>query len=139
MLDKASSVPSMDSFYQTMSFDGTLVRSAFYMTNTGSNTSLPSIRYVVFHTPGPAWQSGVDFREQPSVQEHVAHYLQLYEQGTLELGGPFLVQDSGGMMVTVKGITYEEIESFAAADPAVQSGLLNFEIRPWYTVMERVS
>jgi len=94
-------------------------------------------RYVVLHTPGPAWLSGVDFRQQPGVQEHVAHYLQLYEQDKLELGGPFLLPDSGGMMVTTKGVTLDEIEVFAAADPAVQSGLLRFEIRPWYTAMER--
>jgi uncharacterized protein YciI len=67
----------------------------------------------------------------------VLHYRQLFEQGKLELGGPFLTPDSGGMMVTTKGVTQEDIESFAAADPAVQSGLLRFEIRPWYTAMER--
>jgi uncharacterized protein YciI len=100
------------------------------------NTDLDK-RYVVFHSPGPLWQSGVDFREQPGVQEHVAHYRQLYEDGKLELGGPFLVPDSGGMMVTTKNVPYDELETFVAADPAVQSGLLRFEIRPWYTAMER--
>jgi len=101
-----------------------------------NQTQLPE-RFVVFHTPGPSWLTGVEFRQQPHVQDHVLHYHQLYEQGKLELGGPFLTPDSGGMMVTTKVITREEIESFAAADPAVQSGLLRFEIRPWYTAMER--
>lgn len=109
------------------------------MTETRSNSDIPSIRYIVIHTPGPAWQYGVDFREQPGVEDHVAHYLQLFEGGKLELGGPFLVQDSGGMMVTIKGVTYEDIDSFAAADPAVQVGLLLYEIRPWYTAMERTA
>jgi len=40
------------------------------------------------------------------------------------------------MMVTTKGILQEEIEAFAAADPAIQSGLLIYEIRPWMTAME---
>jgi hypothetical protein len=40
------------------------------------------------------------------------------------------------MMVTAKGEDLGELESFAAADPAVLSGLLQFEIRPWYTAME---
>ena len=87
-----------------------------------SNPQPPSIRYVVFHMPGPKWQYGVDFREQEGVREHVAHYLKLHEQGKLELGGPFLLRD--------------ELESFAAADPAVLSGLLLYEIRPWFTAME---
>ena len=94
------------------------------------------VRYVVFHTPGPIWKSGIDFREQEGVGEHVQHYLKLHEQGKLEFGGPFLLQDMGGMMVATKDVSQEELESFAAADPAVKAGLLNYEIRPWLTAME---
>jgi hypothetical protein len=74
------------------------------------------IRYVVVHRPGPAWLPGVDFREQPGVGAHVAHYRQLYERGQLELGGPFLDPDGGGMMVTTAGV---------------------FEVRPWFVAMRR--
>lgn len=99
----------------------------------------PSVRYVVFHTPGPEWKGGVDFREQEGVHEHVAHYSALHEQGGLELGGPFLIENGGGMMVTAAGVERETIEAFAAADPAVQSGLLDFEIRPWYVAMAQAT
>lgn len=101
-----------------------------------SDSTLRPFRYVVFHRPGHQWQYGVDFREQEGVSEHVQHYLKLHEQGKLELGGPFLLQDVGGMMVTTKDVSQEEIESFAASDPAVQSGLLVYEIHPWLTAME---
>lgn len=94
------------------------------------------IRYVVLHKPGPKWKYGIDFREQPGVGEHIQHYLKFHEQGKLELGGPFLIPDQGGMMVATKDVSQEELEAFAAADPAVQSGLLVYEIRPWMTVME---
>jgi uncharacterized protein YciI len=94
------------------------------------------IRFVVIHKPGPKWQYGVDFRQQEGVGEHVQHYLKLHEQGKLELGGPFLIPDMGGMMVATKDVTREEIEAFAAADPAVKSGLLIYEVRPWMTAME---
>ena len=94
------------------------------------------IRYVVFHTPGPTWKHGIDFREQDGVGEHVQHYLKLHEQGKLELGGPFLLQDAGGMMVATRDVSQEELETFAAADPAVKAGLLRYEVRPWYTAME---
>lgn len=97
----------------------------------------PRMRFVVFHTPGENWQPGVSFREQPGVREHVMHYGQLYEQGKLEMGGPFLVQDVGGMMVTTTDVSHDEIDAFAAADPAVHSGLLRYEIRPWLTAMVR--
>lgn len=78
----------------------------------------------VFHRPGPKWQPGIDFREQEGVGEHVRHYLKLYEQGKLEPGGPFLLQDGGGMMFATKEVSQAELEAFAAADPAVQFGLL---------------
>jgi uncharacterized protein YciI len=101
-----------------------------------SDSTSRSVRYVVFHTPGPAWKHGVDFREQDGVGEHVQHYLKLHEQGKLELGGPFLLQDAGGMMVATRDVSQEELESFAAADPAVKAGLLHYEVRPWLTAME---
>jgi len=95
------------------------------------------IRYVVIHKPGPKWQYGVDYRQQEGVNEHVSHYFKFHEQGKLELGGPFLLPNMGGMMVTTKEVTQEEIESFAASDPAVKSGLLIYEVRPWMTAMEK--
>jgi uncharacterized protein YciI len=101
-----------------------------------SNPVSRPVRYVVFHGPGPKWEPGIDFREQEGVGEHVQHYLKLHMQGKLELGGPFLLPDTGGMMVATKDVSREELEAFAAADPAVQSGLLEFEIRPWLTAME---
>jgi len=101
-----------------------------------SDPAFRRVRHVIFHRPGPKWKPGIDFREQEGVEEHVRHYLKLHEQGKLELGGPFLLQDAGGMMVTTKNVSREELEDFAAADPAIQSGLLSFEIRPWLTAME---
>lgn len=97
------------------------------------------IRYVVRHLPGPAWQRGVDFREQPGVQEHVEHFARWHAEGKLELGGPFLVPDSGGMMVTTKGIGFDEFDAYVLDDPAVKSGLLEAEITPWFTAMESAS
>jgi len=94
------------------------------------------IRYVVFHRPGPKWQYGVAFREQDGVGQHVQYYLKFHEQGKLELGGPFLSQDAGGMMVATKDVSQDELEAFAAFDPAVKSGLLVYEVRPWLTAME---
>jgi uncharacterized protein YciI len=101
-----------------------------------SNPNPRPIRYVVFHRPSPKWKTGVDFREQEGVREHVGHYLKLHEQGKLELGGPFLLQDAGGMMVATKDVSQEELDAFAADDPAVKAGLLIYEIRPWLTAME---
>lgn len=97
----------------------------------------PQTHLVVLHAPGPGWQPGVDFREQPGVSEHVAHYGQLMERGRLEMGGPFLSADSGGMMVATPDVGFDELDAFASHDPAVESGLLTYEIRAWYVPMRR--
>lgn len=104
-----------------------------------SNPTASRIRYIVIHQPGPQWQYGLDFREQEGVGQHVQHYLKLHEQGKLELGGPFLLQDAGGMMVATRDVSQAELEAFAASDPAVQAGLLTYEVRPWLTAMEHES
>jgi len=97
----------------------------------------PDVRYVVIHRPGPAWRKGVDPREQPGIGAHVAHYRKLQAEGRLELGGPFLDAQGGGMMVPAAGQSETEVRAFAAADPAVAAGLLEFEVRPWYVAMKR--
>ena len=99
----------------------------------------PDVRFVVFHRPGPQWRAGVDFRQQAGVTEHVQHYRAWLEEGRLEMGGPFLAIDAGGMMVPGAGLGEEEIRQFAAADPAVQNGLLEFEVRPWFVAMTKTS
>lgn len=98
----------------------------------------PKIVFAVIHKPGPQWKPGVDFREQIGVRDHIAHYRTWYEEGKLSLGGPYL-DNSGGMMVTIPGLSREEVDRFAAADPSVKSGLITFEVRPWMIAMEKKS
>ena len=92
---------------------------------------MKDVRFVVFHTPGPKWLAGKTLFDQPGVMEHVGHYRKLLEAGKLALGGPHLDAGGGGMMVPAAGITEAEISAFAAEDPAVTSGVLRFEVRPW--------
>lgn len=94
-----------------------------------------NLKHVVFHSPGPNWQHGVDFREQPGVMDHVQHYAQLLQQGKLYHGGPFTDLDSGGMMIAAEAVSRDELEAFAAADPAVKAGLLTFQVKTWYIAM----
>ena len=92
---------------------------------------MKDVRFVVFHLSGPNWQAGKTLLEQPGVMAHVGHYRQWLEAGKLALGGPHLDERGGGMMIPAAGLSQTEIETFAAADPAVQSGLLRYEVRPW--------
>lgn len=95
------------------------------------------IRFVVLHSPGPRWQKGKGMFEQEGLQDHVAHYRQLLEAGKLELGGPHVDEASGGMMIPAAGVAEDEIRAFALADPAVKSGLLKAEVRPWLIGMRK--
>jgi len=96
---------------------------------------MPDSHSVIFHRPGPAWQPGVPFFQQPGVHEHVAHYRQLLGTDKLVMGGPFLDAHAGGMMIAASGVDAAELSGFAAADPAVASGLLVYEVRPWLVGM----
>ena len=95
------------------------------------------VRFVVVHLPGPKWAPGVPVFEQDGVQAHVDHFRTLFAQGKLALGGPFFSPGAVGMMIPEPGVTREEMEAFAAADPAVTSGLLAFEIREWLVGMRK--
>lgn len=95
------------------------------------------VHFVVMHSPGPNWQPGIDPRDQVGMEHHVAHYAGLLADGRLEMGGPFLGQDQGGMMVAAAGTNLEELDEFARDDPAVLAGLLRYEIRSWYVPMRR--
>ncbi len=91
----------------------------------------PLPQLVVFHDPGPRWRRGIAGFEQEGLQAHVDHYRELLRSGKLALGGPFLDDDGGGMMVATADVDAAELAAFAAADPAVVSGLLTYRIRPW--------
>jgi uncharacterized protein YciI len=97
----------------------------------------PENRYVVLHKPGPNWKHELPFFAQPGLQGHVDHYRKLLHAGKLSMGGPFMDEASGGMVITELGIAEAEVRQFAAEDPTVQSGLLTFEVRPWFPAMHR--
>ncbi len=63
--------------------------------------------------------------------DHIGHYKKLLDTGKLAWGGPHLDETGGGMMIPMAGVTESEMATFAAEDPAVKSGLLTFEVRPW--------
>lgn len=94
-------------------------------------------RYVVIHRPGPNWKAGVPAMEQPGLQAHADHFRALLEAGKLSMGGPFLDDASGGLMIPEAEVSETEIGKFASDDPAVQSGLLVFEIRRWLPALQK--
>lgn len=99
------------------------------MTNAATG---PQQFFVLHHTPGPGWQADTGFREQPRIVEHVRYMGGFMGTGQLALGGPFL-DNSGGMMI-LRAASLDEAQQIADADPCVTSGLLNVAVREWRVV-----
>ena len=99
------------------------------MTNPATG---PQQFFVLLHTPGPKWQADVGFRDQPKIVEHVRYMGGFMGTGQLALGGPFL-DNSGGMMI-LRAASSDEAQQIADADPCVKSGLLNVAVREWRVV-----
>ena len=94
-------------------------------------------QFVAFHVPGPNWRKGVPLNAQPGVREHIEHYRKLFQAGKLAMGGPFLDDAGGGMMIAASGVDRDEFVAFVAADPAVVNGLMTFQVRPWAVGMKQ--
>jgi len=95
------------------------------------------VRFVVVHHPGPKWLADVPLFQQDGLQAHIDHYRTMFADGKLALGGPFLDPGAVGMMIPEPGVTREEMEAYAAADPSVHAGLLTFEVREWLVGMKK--
>ena len=71
------------------------------------------------------------------MQQHAEHWHRWLEAGKLALGGPFVDEAGGGMMIAAAGVTREAIDAYARADPAVESRLLLFNLHPWILAIGR--
>ncbi len=95
----------------------------------------PALSMVVFHSQGSNWPEGGLDMSDPRVQAHAAHFGKELEAGRLEIGGPF-PGHGVGMMVFKSGVEMEHVQSVAETDPAVEAGIIEFEIRSWARVFE---
>ena len=68
--------------------------------------------------------------------DHLAYLQSLMDAGKVVMGGPFLDETAGGMLVLEDSVTPDEAVQIADADPAVVSGLIRYEMRPWYVTLE---
>jgi len=86
--------------------------------------------YMVFLKDG-MHQSADTVQTNQVLKKHMANILKLYKERKLVLAGPFTDEGElkGILIFDVK--TREEAEKIINADPAVISGDLLFEIRPW--------
>ncbi len=58
--------------------------------------------------------------------------------GHLMLGGPFLSQEYGSLMVCRPAVPGKVVQDIVANDPAVLNGILKYEIIPWYLALNDI-
>jgi uncharacterized protein YciI len=73
--------------------------------------------FVIQWAPGAAWAAGKTVREQAYWDEHAEFMDQLFENGTVILGGPF--SDGTGSLVIVEAEEMSEVATLIANDPFV--------------------
>jgi uncharacterized protein YciI len=95
--------------------------------------------FVSFQTPGPNWVHGVAYNAQPAFMAHVAYMDTLQEQGLTILSGPFMEKAGGlhgvlqdGGMTIFKAADLDEAIAISRADPTVQSGMLNVDVKMFW-------
>lgn len=65
-------------------------------------------------------------------QGHMQNITKLSNEEKLVCAGPFGDEKGGGILI-LNVTTFEEAETLVKNDPAVISGRLTYEIRPWWT------
>jgi uncharacterized protein YciI len=85
---------------------------------------------------GPAWQSGISLRDQPTLDGHRAYIVSLVLDGTLESAGPFCRLDDEPDdlvgLVVFRTADADEARRLLGADPALSAGALVADVTPWY-------
>jgi uncharacterized protein len=69
----------------------------------------------------------------PFVAEHLAHMSQLEGTGRLFASGPFVQEGilAGDGLTNPQTMTIEDADALIQADPLIQRGLRQFDLRPW--------
>lgn len=91
------------------------------------------MRFIIIYTQGPNWREGVILHNQPSIPEHAVYGQQ--NQSLIMLAGPFADGSGGAVVIDVE--SEKEAKEMAENDPAVLSGVFNFQIKEWSTVFSR--
>ena len=92
----------------------------------------PQKTYAFIYAPGPQWLAGRPMTEQ-NLGAHRAYMAELYAQGRVLLGGPFL-DDAGGGIALLRAKGRDEATALLAADPAIREGVFTGVVRRWHAV-----
>jgi len=110
--------------------DSTAVPETFIYEWAGEEMTMQKY-FIVFLKSGP--ERSQNSEEAARLQQQHLQYLgNLYEEGMIVLNGP--TGDDGDIrgFSVYSTATIEEAERLASADPMVQAGRLEVEVKPWW-------
>jgi uncharacterized protein YciI len=84
--------------------------------------------FALCYQRGPGWVPGKPVFEQP-LHAHRLYMRQLFEAGTLRLGGPFL-DDTGGLVI-VQAADEGAARELLDRDPAISAGVMRATLHSW--------
>jgi uncharacterized protein YciI len=91
-------------------------------------------KYIALIDHGPRWLEGKSVYEQGRpIEDHLVAMRRHYDAGILQLGGPF---DHGGGIAVLNVPDESAARAVMDADPAVQAGVMVYEIRALRTVFD---
>ncbi len=66
--------------------------------------------------------------------QHLEHLTKMWNEGKMDIAGPFLDEDDTRGVCVYNVKTIEEVKNLAESDPAVKSGRLKVVVRPWMSM-----
>lgn len=100
----------------------------------GAEVQQELMLFVVELEPGPGWLEGKPVFEQP-LMEHARYHSEIFEQGQLYMGGPYL-DDAGGLVI-LQTTDLESAQKLVDDDPAVRDGIFTARIHPYMAVFNQ--
>lgn len=87
---------------------------------------------------GRVWEQASRLGEQRLLGEHLAYLGRLMDSGEVTQAGPVIGLDErpaadGLIALIVYAVDAERAREIAGDDPAIRSGLIRLDIRPWFT------
>jgi len=92
-------------------------------------------RFVVFRNPGQNWMKDMPTREQPLWDEHAAFMDNLFDSGTVFLGGPFA--DHNGALVILNAASEAAARAMLRDDPwEIHDIQITVSVREWLIFLD---
>ena len=90
--------------------------------------------FAILWSPGPAWEHGKPLSEQ-KLNDHRSYFESLTRVGLIEVAGPFLDEQVGGIAI-IRTSDLVEAQKIMCNDPSVITCVFSAALRPFYCLLK---